>query len=351
MLGLGPERECSIGFPKKQEGETDVEKNMKVKFSCDVLRSGVGLAPRLGGVAVLVLFLLFVPTSISEKEEVLPALTGAGGAFREAPVEISVSKYPRKMGKEAAPEISAAAAIVTDWESGTVLYESNAKAKMYPASLAKLMTAIVALDYFSPDAVIQIGRLANGRGEAEMGLAAGDRVTVKSLLAGLLISSGNDAAYALATGYPGGTENFIYAMNKKAENLGMEDTHFANPTGLDSPFQFSTARDIAILSRVALGNDLIASIVATSGMTVTDITGKKAYSLKNINKFLDYLYGADGIKTGFTDLAGENLAASVSRSGHRIIAVVLKSQNRFSDNARLVEWAYRNFTWVEVAPP
>lgn len=259
-----------------------------------------------------------------------------------------VSQYPRKTGREQAPVITAKSAMVVDLESGVPLFSQNPDAQLYPASITKLMTALVALDFYPLDQILTVKRLVSSDGEAEMGLKIGDQVSVRNLLYGLLVPSGNDAAYTMADNYPGGIENFIYAMNKKAENLHMENTHFANPSGLDAPNQFSTARDIALMSVAALKNDLISQIVATSGITLTDITGRRIYNLQNINKFLSYLYGADGVKTGYTDLAGECLVASVSRDGHRLISVVLKSQDRFADSAKLLEWAYRNFSWETV---
>jgi D-alanyl-D-alanine carboxypeptidase (penicillin-binding protein 5/6) len=139
-------------------------------------------------------------------------------------------------------------------------------------------------------------------------------------------------------------------MNQKAKELHMEDTHFENPSGFDSPGQYTTAKDLSILAGEVLKNDLLNKIIATYGITLTDITGKKGYSLKNVNQFLGYLYGADGVKTGFTDLAGQCLISSVSRNGHRVVAVVLKSQDRFGDSARLIEWVYRNFQWISFRP-
>lgn len=272
--------------------------------------------------------------------------------FREPEVRASefdgfpVNKYPKNVGGEEAPEVTAGGAVVVDLESGVVLFEKNPEARLYPASLTKLMTALVALDYFAPEQTLTAKRLAPVPGESEMGLAVGDNLTLRNLLYGLLVSSGNDAAYTIADNYPGGIENFMYAMNKRAEGLHMIGTHFTNPSGLDSPKHFTSARDMAFLAIAALKNDLISKIVATYGITVTDATGAKSYTLRNVNQFLGYLYGADGVKTGTTDLAGQNLVASVSRNGHRVISVVLQSQDRFSDSGRLIEWVYRNFRWV-----
>lgn len=256
------------------------------------------------------------------------------------------SKYPQKVTSEPAPYTSAESVVVLDQESGATLYQVNPEEKLYPASLTKLMTALVALDFYQPSQTLTVKRLAEVPYESDMGLAVGDRVGLQSLLYGLLVPSGGDAAYTLADNYPGGIENFIYTMNQKAKELHMDNTHFENPSGFDSPSHYSTGKEIALLAREVLKSNLLNRIIATYGVTVTDATGKKAYTLKNVNQFLGYLYGADGVKTGFTDLAGECLVASVSRDGHRIISVVLKSSDRFGDSARLIEWVFRNFQWV-----
>lgn len=260
--------------------------------------------------------------------------------------DFQVSQYPKKIYLESAPYVSAQSVVVIDLESGVPLFEINPDERLYPASITKLMTALVALDYYQPDQVLTVKRLAPEKDEADMGLAIGDEVNFRGLLYGLLIPSGADAAYTLSDNYPGGIENFIYAMNKKAEQLNMKNTHFTNPSGFDDPNHYTTSRDLSLLTAQALKNDLINEIIRTFGVTLGDAAGKKSYYLKNVNQFLGYLYGADGVKTGFTDLAGQCLVASVSRNNHRIVSVVLKSQDRFADSARLIEWVYRNYKWI-----
>jgi serine-type D-Ala-D-Ala carboxypeptidase (penicillin-binding protein 5/6) len=294
----------------------------------------------------VLLFSLFLPGQ--NFYETLHLETKAPLVRTGEPDNFTASLYPQRVTTEAVPFISAQAAVILDLESGVFLLSQNPHERLRPASITKLMTALVALDYYQPDHVLTVRRLAPAKGESEMGLAVGDRVRVKDLLFGLLVPSGNDAAYTLADNYPGGIENFLYAMNKKAEALHMDDTHFANPSGLDEDNHYSSAEDIAILTVAALKNDLISQIVSTYGITLSDETGKKRYTLKNVNQFLGFLYGADGVKTGYTDLAGECLVASVSRDSHRVISVVLKSNDRFGDSARLLEWAYRNFSWVNL---
>lgn len=261
--------------------------------------------------------------------------------------DFKVSLYPKKIFSELPPYVTAESAVVVDLESGVPLYEINPNARLYPASITKLMTALVALDYYSSQQILAVKRLAPEKDEADMGLAVGDQLSLHGLLYGLLVPSGNDAAYTIADNYPGGIENFIYSMNKKAEQLNMKDTHFENPSGFDNDNHYSTARDITILASQALKNPLIDKIVATYGITLSDTTGKKTYYLKNVNQFLSYIYGADGVKTGLTDLAGQCLVSSVSRNGHRIVTTILKSQDRFGDSGKLVEWVFRNYQWID----
>lgn len=300
---------------------------------------------RTGAILVLFVFALFLPSSETRvlSAEVIPLV-------RKTELdEFTPSLYPRKvLFSEEPPEIWAAAAIVRDNESGVVLYSKNPQLILRPASITKLMTALTALEYYHLDDILTVKRLVRTRGESGMGLAVGDKVTVANLLYGLLVPSGNDAAYTLADNYPGGIENFIYSMNKMAKKMNMENTHFSNPSGLDQDYHYSTAWDISLLAMEAIKNPFIAKAVATYGITLSDFEGKKFYSVKNVNQFLNYLFGADGIKTGYTDLAGECLVASVSRDGHKVISVVLKSRDRFSDSARLLEWAYRNFIWTNI---
>ncbi len=256
------------------------------------------------------------------------------------------SKYPKRVGKEKIPQTSAKSVVIRDLESGVTLYSYNPEIRLPMASITKLMTALVALDYYSTEDILDVKRLAPAKGESEMDLAVGDKVTVKNLIYGLLVPSGNDAAYTLADNYPGGIENFIYSMNKKAENLHLNNTHFENPSGLDNANHFSSAKDLSLLTVEALKNSLISEAVTTYGITLSDADKQKFYPVRNVNQFLGYLFGADGVKTGFTDAAGQCLVASVSRNGHRVVSVILGSQDRFGDSARMLEWVYRNYDWI-----
>jgi D-alanyl-D-alanine carboxypeptidase (penicillin-binding protein 5/6) len=261
------------------------------------------------------------------------------------------SLYPLKTSSEPAPALTAESVVIRDQESFVPLFELNPDERLRPASITKLMTALVALDYYKLDDVITVRRLAPVEQEADMGLAVGDKITVRNLMYGLLVPSGNDAAYTLADNYEGGIENFLYAMNQKAKSLNMENTHFQNPAGFDNDNHYTTAKDLSLLASEVLKNKFINEIVSTKKITLTDALDKKKYPVTNVNELLGTVLGVDGLKTGFTDEAGQCLITSVSRNGHRVVIVVLKSQDRFGESASLAEWVYRSFNWIDVSGP
>ena len=242
------------------------------------------------------------------------------------------------------PQISAKSAVVTDAKTGVTLFEKNSNSRQLPASTTKLMTALVALEKCTPDQKVTVGAVE--KEPTQMGLATGDVVTVQALLYGLLISSGNDAAYVLSYSCAPTTEQFVSEMNQKAQELEMKNTHFANPEGFDDPAEHTTARDLAKLARVAVANPLIAKIVGTKSTVVTDVSGNKTYFLENINKLLGEVEGVEGIKTGQTALSLEILITKTTRDGNTILTVILGSQDRFKESKALIEWAYANHQWI-----
>ncbi len=186
--------------------------------------------------------------------------------------------YPlRNENFQEAPQISAWSAVVVDAKSGVALYEKNADTRHLPASTTKLMTALAALEQCAPDQPVTVKTFETL--PTSMGLVTGDIVTVRTLLYGLLINSGNDAASVLSYSCAPSSGDFVRRMNQKALEFGMHQTHFANPIGFDDPAQFTTARDLAKLARIAVANPLIAKIVATKNMVLTDVAGTKNYYL------------------------------------------------------------------------
>lgn len=244
--------------------------------------------------------------------------------------------------------ISAEAVVIRDVPSATNMYVKNGQEVLAPASTTKLLTAMVALDTYRLDDVVTVKTVAND-GQV-MGLIPGERITVENLLYGALIHSGNDAAYALAEYYPGGVPAFIEAMNKKAAALHLTGSHFTNPVGYDDPQHYMTAVDLAILAQAAISDPVILKMVAIPSITISDVTHTFYHPLRNVNQLLGKIPGVAGIKTGWTEAAGENLVTLVERNGHRVIFVVLKSQDRFADTTTLIDWVFTNYTWKTFTP-
>ena len=206
------------------------------------------------------------------------------------------------------------------------------------------MTALVAVEYFKPGDILEVPDDLGNINGSSMGLKAGEQMTFRSILFGMLLNSGNDAAYTIAENYPGGKDTFIDKMNQKAASLGLLNSHFDNPAGYDSPDHFSTASDLAKIAAVASDNIQIAKVVATRETEVASVDLKFIHPLKNLNKLLD-IPGMLGMKTGTTPLARENLVSLMERDGHIVLMVVLGSEDRFGETKKLIDWTFANFTW------
>ena len=234
--------------------------------------------------------------------------------------------------------VSAKRAYVLDAVSGRVLFEKNADEQSLIASTTKIMTALVVCEQCNVLDRMRIPREAVGIEGSSMYLKEGEVLTLQELLYGLMLSSGNDAAVALAI-YCGGTvEGFAEMMNDKARVLGMTGTHFENPNGLDSPGHYSTARDLAILASYAMENPIFAKTVSAKSVTV----GERY--LTNHNKLLWRVEGADGVKTGFTKAAGRILVSSAIRDGRRLVAVTIDDPDDWKDHAALLEEGFARYS-------
>ncbi len=236
----------------------------------------------------------------------------------------------------ASAAVSAAAYIVTDTLTGKILAERNADEPRRMASLTKVAAAMTALELLDLDETVTVSAAAAEIEGSRMGLRAGETVTVRTLLYGLLLESGNDAALALAERV--GERRFVDGMNALARRLGMTDTHFDNPHGLDGDTHRSTARDLAVLAAAAMRDERIRAITSAREYR----TG--GYSLHNHNKLLWSLEGCEGVKTGFTKAAGRCLISSVMRGGRRVIAVTLDAPDDWNDHRTLQEAAFAGMT-------
>ncbi len=238
--------------------------------------------------------------------------------------------------------VSASNAIVVDAATGRVLYEKAPDKQVLIASTTKIMTALLICEQCNVLDRVSIPKQAVGIEGSSMYLREGEILTVQDLLYGLMLHSGNDAAVALAI-YCGGTvEGFAEMMNDKARVLGMENTHFVNPNGLDAPGHYSTARDMAKLAAYAMENPIFYQTVSTKNVRV----GER--SLQNHNKLLWRVDGADGVKTGYTKASGRILVSSATREGRRIIVVTMNDPNDWKDHATLLENGFSRFSVREL---
>lgn len=284
----------------------------------------------------------------------MPSLKINGSVFFSTPSpevksataeNIAVTPAPVVAADLSVPEVTARAFVVRDVASGTILASQSADVRLLPASTTKIMTALVALDLFKLGDVVTVGEvIADGQ---KVGLVPGEKMTVENLLYAMLVESGNDAAYALADFDPKGREHFVELMNQKGVQLGLTGTHFTNPAGLDDQDQFTTATDLATLGVAAMGHPAFARIVGTQQSVIFSVDQSISHPLTNLNELLGKIPGVRGIKTGYTEAAGENLVTDVVRDGHELITVVLKSKDRFGDTEKLVNWAYSNFNWQD----
>ena len=232
-----------------------------------------------------------------------------------------------------AVEVSAAAAVLMDADSGRLLYEKNGEKRMLIASTTKLMTALVALEQggLQQEITVTGGHMAEG---SSMYLRPGEKLTLETLLYGLLLSSGNDAALAV-TECMGGVAPFVARMNEKAAELGMENTHFANPNGLDDEEHYSTAEDMAKLAAAAMDDPVLRRVASTRTARIGGRT------LTNHNKLLSKVEGCVGLKTGYTRAAGRTLVSCAERDGVRLVAVTLQDGDDWNDHASLYEQGFR----------
>ncbi len=237
----------------------------------------------------------------------------------------------------AAVSTSAKAAVLLDLENGRLLYGQNADTRLAMASTTKIMTALVVAEQCDLDRMVKVGAETTGVYGSSMYLKAGEELTIEQLLYGLLLQSGNDAASTLAVAVAGSERAFVSLMNEKAAALGLKDTHFANPHGLDAEGHYTTARELALMAAALLKHEKLAAIVASKTAKVGGRT------LSNHNRLLSMVDGADGVKTGFTDDAGRCLVSSATRDGQTLIAVTLNDGDDWRDHKTLLEYGFQTF--------
>ena len=240
--------------------------------------------------------------------------------------------------------------VVIDRLTKTILYGKNEYNKVKMASTTKIMTGIVIIENCDLNTTVEVSKKAAGTAGSRLGLKTGDKITIRDLLYGLLLCSGNDAAVALAEVTAGSIPGFSDLMNKKAKDLGLTNTHFESPHGLDSDGHYTTAYELALLSDYALKNNTFLNIVGTKNYTIT-INGYPK-NLSNTNELLGSLNGVYGVKTGFTNGANRCLVTACKRGNMDIICVVLGADTkkfRTTDSIKLIEYTFKTYEYVDIA--
>ena len=251
---------------------------------------------------------------------------------------------PRQTSADAPPRVTAPHVAVLDEASGGLLYSVDPFAREAPASITKIATTIVALEHERDltkvfTTTVSSSALASCDGSSIMGLEPDDHVTLETLLYGVMLPSGNDAAEQVAFSLAGSRETYIAWMNEKVASLHLRDTHFVTPSGMDADDHYSSAYDMALLARYAMRNPEFRTLAAAKSFVGDD------YYLHNLNAMLYSYAGADGVKIGYTDIAGRTIVASATRDGHRVYVSLLGSKNLARDCTALFDWVFNNYQW------
>lgn len=242
--------------------------------------------------------------------------------------------------------INAKYAIALDARSKAVLYEKSSRQLVPMASTTKIVTALVAVKYGNLDKKVEISEKAASIRGSTVGYKKGEMISLRELLTGLMLRSGNDAAIALSEGIAGSVDEFVKLMNEYSSELGLIDTHFESPHGLDSDQHYTTAYDLAIATAKAKENQFFNNIVSSKNIDGKDYGFTRSY--QNINKILWLLPEADGVKTGYTGDAGKCLVTSVKVQGHDVIIVVLNCTPRWEETKKIKEYIDENYSYKKM---
>ena len=245
--------------------------------------------------------------------------------------------------KTSALGVSAQFACVIDAMTGNVLYEKNAYKKHSMASTTKIMTALVALENSSLNDIVTASANAAGTEGSSIYLKPGEEITMEDLLYGLMLASGNDAAIAIAEHVGGDVETFARMMTKKAKEIGAKNTSFKNPNGLDAEGHFTTAYDLALITRYAMQNDKFKEIVSSKTKTISNGTENYKRTLTNHNKLLNQYPDCIGVKTGFTKKTGRCLVSAAEKNGFRVICVTLNAPDDWNDHKNMLNFAFDTY--------
>ena len=252
--------------------------------------------------------------------------------------------------EEAELKLTSTAAILMEQDTKRVLYGKNERKKVKIASTTKILTAIVAIENNSLEDMVVISKKAAGTGGSTVGLKSGSEVSLKSLMYGMLLKSGNDCAVAIAEHVGGSIENFVKMMNEKAYEIGAKDTNCTNPHGLDTEDNYSTSYDLALITCYAKTNETLAKMLGTKSTTLP--FGSAPKYLSNTNRLLFTYEYCDGGKTGFTNIANRCLVATATKEDLKIVAVVLGANTtdiRFSETKQLLRYGIENYKMTDIS--
>jgi D-alanyl-D-alanine carboxypeptidase len=233
---------------------------------------------------------------------------------------------------------------IVDDASGRLIYGEDPDTRVPQASTTKIATTIVALERAANlqqkiNVTVSATAMAAADGSSTMGLEPGEQVKLETLLYGMMLPSGNDAAEQVAVSLGGSRAAFVGWMNQEVEALGLKNTHFVNPSGMDADGHYSSAYDMALLARYAMNNPEFRTLASTAHHT------SDGYPMKNLNRLLGVYPGADGVKIGETDNAGKTIVASAVHDGHRLYISLMHSADLAGDCSALFDWAWNAFAW------
>lgn len=271
---------------------------------------------QLGGIQTMKQLILRVSTFL------VFALSVAAGAHAEADYRPAVSAGLVKI-------------------QGREVWEQNADERLPQASLTKIMTAVLILEKYQPDAIVTVSKEAAGAHPTKIGLRKGDRMRLSDLLAATLIHSANDACRAMAEWHSGSEEKFVERMNERAVQLGLHDTHFMNACGFDAEGHYSSAHDLATLASIAMQNHTFSRLVNKDELSIRTVDGHRKFKFHSTNQLLGKYDGAMGVKTGFTFKAGPCLVAMSERNKVRVMIVMLNARNRWPNARQMFDLAFQ----------
>jgi len=277
------------------------------------------------------------------------------------PQQGSISSAPPHylQGIQKPPKARAASILLKDLQSGTAIYEFRSSRRLPPASLTKILSALVILDSGDLNREVTISRAAAKAPRTRLRLRRGDVFYLKDLLQAMLITSANDACRAATQFVGGGEAPFVAMMNERAAMMGLHDSHFMNACGFDKAGHYSTARDLALLTELAMQNPTFREIVSTEHATIVSLKQKRRYELRSTNRLLSTIEGVEGVKTGFTSQAGRCLIAKVRQEGKELLLVLMDAKRRWQTATSFIQYGLnllnsREFlvpTTLSVEPP